>query len=82
MTSFRHEEADRALTIEVTADGGVQIDVTEWVTTSWRRVPVTATITVPLDELLEDLLRMAVMVIGSDEIEAAAAALGVREVTG
>lgn len=80
--TFRYEDADRILTVEATGDGHAQVDVTEWIATSVRRVPVTVTVTVPFEELLAELLRMAVTVIGSDEVDAAAAAFGVQEVPG
>jgi hypothetical protein len=57
--------------------GYVAISLVEWRQIQGRSRPVTVEIEVPFEELLEQLLAMAVRLVGSDEADAAAAAFGV-----
>jgi len=70
--------SDDSVTVTALQTSGyVTVRAVEWHRERGRTVPVTAEVDVPFEELLEQLLAMAVVRIGSDEAVAAAAAFGV-----
>jgi hypothetical protein len=70
--------SDDSVTVTALPTSGyVTVRAVEWRQERGRTVPVTVEVDVPFEELLEQLLAMAVRLVGSDEADAAAAAFGV-----